>query len=362
MPSRILVVDDEPRNCRLLASCLAPLGHDITIVESGAEALEALARGGIDIVLLDVAMPTMDGLTVLRTLRANEAQRTAVILVTAHAARDIRLEGMEAGADEFLEKPIDRALLLTRVTALLNMQAMQNELRARHAALERLQRERLELTQFLVHDFKNPIGVVAANVDFVKAMLPSASGELHEALDDARSAAMQLNAMATDLLTIAQLEQNQVRLRLERFNVGALIHEVTRARTHSAESRRLSVVIDADDVELSADRSLVRRVVENLADNAFRYADSGGSVGFSCRRGESVEIGVANTGSRIAPEMRERIFEKFFRGEQSGGGNFGLGLTFCKQVIAAHGGQITVRDTPEWATCFTVTLPGDGRC
>ncbi len=341
----------------MLASCLAPLGHDVATVASGPEALEVLGRGGIDLVLLDVAMPVMDGLSVLRAMRADEKQRTAVILVTANAARETRLAGMEAGADEFLEKPIDRALLVTRVSGLLKMKAIEDELRERHAALEKLQRERQELTEFLVHDFKNPISVVAANVDYVKAMLPPASGEMHEALDDARTAAMQLSMMASDLLTIAKLEQNQVRLRLERFNVAALIGEVTRARTHAAEARRLSVVVDADDVEVEADRTLIRRVVENLADNAFRYAQTGGSVGFVCRSDAGVEIAVANTGRRIPAELRERIFDKFFRGEEFGMGNSGLGLTFCKHAVAAHGGRISVRDTPDWPTYFSVSLP-----
>ena len=85
-------------------------------------------------------------------------------------------------------------------------------------------------------------------------------------------------------------------------------------------------------------------------------------MGFVCRSDEGVEIGVANTGRRIPVELRERIFEKFFRAEESGMGNSGLGLTFCKHVVAAHGGRIMVRDTPDWPTYFSISLPGQRSC
>ena len=357
--SRILLVDDHPANLRLLTAILEPFGYDTLQATSGGTALALLEQGGIDLVLLDVEMPGLDGLGVLRILRAREqGAHVPVVIVTAHADREIRLRGLNAGADEFLEKPIDDAVLVARVSGLLKLKHAQDELRSRHAALERLERERQELTQFLVHDLKNPIAVVSANLDYIAESVAESDHEVQAAVRDARDANARITAMVQDMLTIASLEQSQVSLRIERIDVAELLDEVYRTQVRNAESRGISVQLAAEKgTEVNGDRALLRRVLENLADNALRYTPRGGSVGFICHRGDPIEMGVANTGAPIPTEIRGKIFEKFFRGQGAGLLNAGLGLNFCHQVVAAHGGDIRVTDTPEWPTLFSIALP-----
>lgn len=116
MAAKVLVVDDDPINRELLSELLAALHHDVLTASHGVECLEMARRGDVGVVLLDVMMPGMDGFEVCRTLKADPATSLVpVILVTALGDRQARIRGMEAGADDFLTKPVDRDELLPRV-------------------------------------------------------------------------------------------------------------------------------------------------------------------------------------------------------------------------------------------------------
>jgi cyclic di-GMP phosphodiesterase len=127
--ARILCVDDEPVNLELYGAILEPRGYDTVMVESGAEALEK-AREGVDLLLLDIMMPGMDGFEVCSRLKADPVTRPIpVVMVTAIADREARLKGLEAGANDFLTKPVDRVELTVRVKNLLLVKEFEDFLR-----------------------------------------------------------------------------------------------------------------------------------------------------------------------------------------------------------------------------------------
>ncbi len=118
MPQRILVVDDEPAVRTSLDRALRMAGYDVALAEDGEAALDVLSGGGQDAVVLDVAMPGVDGLEVCRRLRAS-GDRTAVLMLTARDAVDDRVAGLDAGADDYLVKPFALRELQARLRALL---------------------------------------------------------------------------------------------------------------------------------------------------------------------------------------------------------------------------------------------------
>ena len=125
----ILIVDDEIRNCRLLETLLRPEGYRTQIVAGGEEALAAIAQHAPDLILLDVRMPGMDGYQVARLLKANpDTSNIPIIMVSAQDDRDARMAGLDAGAEEFLTKPVDRAELWLRVRNLLRLKALSDRL------------------------------------------------------------------------------------------------------------------------------------------------------------------------------------------------------------------------------------------
>jgi putative two-component system response regulator len=129
MGTTILVADDEPANRELMIELLEPQGYKIVIAVDGQEALEEFARNQPDLVLLDIMMPRVDGVEVCRRLKKNpESRLTPIVLVTALSAKEDRVRGIEAGANDFLNKPVDRIELLARVRSLLNLKAYTDEL------------------------------------------------------------------------------------------------------------------------------------------------------------------------------------------------------------------------------------------
>jgi two-component system sensor histidine kinase/response regulator len=365
---RLLLVDDEPVNLELLEAYLEPLDCELLRANGGAEACARFDADAPDLVLLDVMMPDVDGFEVLRHIRRSQVSAyVPVVLITAAPERDLRLRGIELGASEFLEKPIDRAILIARLRTLMRLKEASDGLAARNAELVSLRERTAELMSFVVHDMKTPMAVIATNVAFAREQAGGAgASEVTEALDDAEAACKRLGDMVGDLLVIARLENAALPLALERLDVARAATQASHARARDAQSRPVDVVVDVPPgVEIQVDPSLVQRLLENLLDNALRYTPARGRIAVEARvAGDSVSLVVSNTGAAIPAEERTRMFDKFARAEgrtRAARGNVGLGLYFCKLVAQAHGGDIVVESSEAWPTSFVVRFPGAAR-
>jgi two-component system sensor histidine kinase/response regulator len=368
-PKRLLLVDDNPRNLALLELRLKCLGHELLFADGGEAAIALYDSHTPDLVLLDVMMPGIDGLAVLAHIRAQPTgAHVPVILVTAHSERSYRLLGLQAGADEFLEKPIDAPILLARVKTLLllkesrdSLQASRDSLAARNRMLEQLRREQRELIQFVVHDLKNQLCVVFGSLDWARRKVETvAPAEMAEILDDGTVAAVRLRSMVEDLLVVSNLEDATFHVRQELIPIADILRPVLASYEREAVRKHVSLAPSPEVAwKLWGDPALLRRVFENILDNSLRYTPASGRVAIQAKIGSSIEITVSNDGPRIPPEDRERIFEKFARGRSETPivGSAGLGLYFCKRAVEAHGGNIRVRETPEWPTSFVIELP-----
>ncbi len=361
MTKRILLVDDQPRNLLALAALLEPEGYELLQAAHGRVALDVLARGGVDLVLLDLMMPDLDGVEVLQLLRATEAgAHVPVVLVTAHADREHRLRALRAGADDFLEKPIDAPVLLARVRALLGLKEALDTLKRRNAALHEAQRENRELSALLVRDLTAPLGVVSGAIEAVRGGLLPTQFNLVGPISDARAATARMQNLVRDLLTLSRLESPGLNLRREVLVVAKILREVLASYESRAEARNVTLLRPPTaSVAMKADKALLRRVLENLLDNALRYTPSKGRIGVDLAVRDGIEITVSNDGAPIRPEDRARIFEKFTRGceEPMHEGHSGLGLYFCRRALEAHGGTIRLVETTNWPTSFLLRLP-----
>lgn len=365
---RLLLVDDEPLNLLALEAFLSPLGHEIITAPGGREAVAAFERLPPDLVMLDLMMPGFDGIAVLKHVRAHpKLCDTPVILLTAHSDREHRLRGLEAGADEFLEKPIDCSLLLARTKTLLRLKesrddlaASRDALRERNAQLERAQREQQELTEFIIHDLKSPLTGVIANTEWLYEQLGAGDGAMLRALEDVLSSSSRLRLMINDLLAVSQLERGTFPIERRSVSLGSMLKHVTRGFQRAAAQKDISLVEPADlSFACEVDPGLMQRVLENILDNSLRYTPRSGRVAVRAALQDELEIAVSNSGPPIPELDRERIFEKFRRGSgaTNGVGNAGLGLYFCRRAVEAHGGHIDVVETDEYPTCFRIRLP-----
>jgi signal transduction histidine kinase len=217
------------------------------------------------------------------------------------------------------------------------------------------------MSAMLVHDLKNPITVMLANVDYLlQAAEPAAQGESLSALHDTQVAGRRALRLLGNLLDVARLESSQLQLRREYTDVARLLGPLVEQRSHMAVSRDISMRCHLDrGATVYADTELISRVVENVFDNAFRHTPVGGVIdvqGFATSHGAQLRIG--NSGAAIPSEARQQIFERFAQAhEHVGRMNLGLGLYFCRLATEAHGGRIWVEETRDLPTVFSIELP-----
>lgn len=364
--SRILVVDDNAQNRALAQAALEDDGYEVQCAASGEEGISAFERERHDCILLDVRMPGTDGPTACSRIRALPfGHEVPIIFLTALRDIDTFDRALEAGGDDFLTKPVRPAELVTRVRALLEARRMSAELRQHYELIRkqrddlmRLQLQKERLTALIVHDLKNPVYAMDLHAQVLQRNrdLPESA---RESVLHIREGARSLARMILDLLDISKSEEGKLVAHPVPTNLGQLVHEVQTALELRARTVSVGLECEGELPEVYADPDLLRRVLENLIENAIRHSPEGGRVRLSAiDSGAANVLRVADEGPGVPPALREAIFEPFMQAatDRTARAGRGLGLTFCKLAIEAHGGRIWIEDTNPGAT-FCVSLP-----
>lgn len=354
----VLVVDDIAENVELLEAYLVPEKYDVITAFNGIEALEKIRKIPTDIVLLDVMMPQMDGFEVCKILKTDpHTQFIPVVMVTALKERNDKIKGIEAGADDFLTKPIDRVELLTRIKSLIRVKCLHDDLEQSYQTLQELQHTKERLMQMIIHDLKNPLTGVKANLEIVGF---EDLGDTRECLEAAQRSCDLLFNMIQDLLDISRMEEGKLSLNREMLALPEIVSQAVReieVPAH-AEDKAVSIDLPADLPRFNADRNFMYRTLSNLLINAVKHTGRGGTITVrASRQNSTLRVEVVDTGHGIPPEYHEKIFEKFAQVESSRRSGSGLGLTFCKMAIEAHNGRIWVESETGKGSTFIFTLP-----
>ncbi len=352
----VLVVDDEPINRSLIRGSLAAV-CDVVEAGSGPQAIEALARRSIDLVLLDVMMPGMSGYDVCRLIKDEAREYLPVVLVTALGDQDDRNRGLEAGADDFLTKPVDRRELLLRTRAFLRLRDQDRIIRCQLEDLRRLQAAKDDMVSLLVHDLRSPLAAVIAHLDLLAEDLAGQhAADAQQALAAANTALSRLE----ETLQIRLLEEQRLPVRRTEVALDPLVAGALDTVRGVARHKNILVCAEVPPgASASLDGSLVRRALENLLSNALRHTPAGGDVAVTVRCGSAVEVEVADRGPGVPDALKALLFEKFGSLEAIRGGarkGFGLGLYLVRLVAHGHGGSVAVRDRDGGGSIFRLTL------
>ena len=366
--ARILVIDDNAANRALAQSTLEDEGYEVILAAGGAEGIAAFERERPECVLLDVRMPGVDGFTVCRQIRAMpHGAETPILFFTALRDVDTFDTALRAGGTDFLTKPIRPAELVVRVQTALKVRRLDAAVRTHyemfkrsHNDLLRLQIQKERLIAFVVHDLKGPVNVM----DLHAQVLLRERGLPPTALESAasiRTEARQLNRMIMDLLDLAKADEGQLLPRRVEIDLPRLVDAVTEELSVSALGRNVALKSSVETPRHQGDEDLLRRMLTNLVENAIRHSPPESAITVTVRRVESaIELRVSDAGTGIPLELREKIFDPFVQvdsGERVvARGGRGLGLTFCKLAVEAHGGRIWVEDAAPGAV-FCVSLP-----
>jgi two-component system, sensor histidine kinase and response regulator len=356
----VLLVDDDPRNLLALEALLQPLGHRLVRAPDAIVAMQVFEELHPDLVITDLMMPRYDGVALLGMIRAHPNRNdTPVILVTAYGEREQRLRALRAGADDFLEKPIDEALLVTRVNNLMRLQHAKKTLAAQRDALHTSRRERRELTEFMLRDVKGALGHVCVGLAVLSNDLERTAEPLAQTVARIEADAHRVNDMLEDLLWITRLEHISFPLQNRPLSLEDEVRRSVMRVADTAKRKRITLETKASgSMTVDADERLLDRVIDNLLENAMRHAPEGGHVLLELRGDDDVELCVHNDGASVPTVERERIFGKFVRGatEPPYSCHAGLGLYFCKCAMTAMNGDIQIVDRPGWAASFLVRL------
>jgi two-component system sensor histidine kinase/response regulator len=359
----VLVVDDNAENRALAQATLEDEGYDVVLAASGQDGIAAFVRTQPDCVLLDVRMPGMDGIVACQHIReAPGGKEVPIVFLTAQRDVDTFDRARTAGGDDFITKPFRPSELILRVqvaTKLHRIAAERNELvdllRRQRDDVMRLQLQREQLIAFLVHDLKNPVHAIKLQSELI-ARDKSASERSRSAAASIQSDTESLLRMIMNLLDLSKADEGGLDPARQPLDLGPLAGQLHAAMTPRARTADVELVVEVAPRIIHADPELVRRVLENLVDNAIRHAPEGTAVRItSLDRDGGVEIRVADAGPGVPEAQRERVFDRFVQGAAPSRGGRGLGLAFCRLAVEALGGEIWIEDAQPGAV-FCVRL------
>ncbi|HRQ42048.1 MAG TPA: hybrid sensor histidine kinase/response regulator [Chloroflexota bacterium] len=356
----ILIIDDDPIHCEGFEDLLAASGFATATANGGAQALAKVETLQPDVLLVDVMMPEMDGFTLCRCIRQNPVwQHLPIILVTALNDKEDLLRGLMAGADEFLNKPVDTNELLVRIMSMLRIKRQHDQLQA---ALQL----RKDMANMVVHDIRNPLNAIMLH----SSLLASAQLSEVKVIDSAQAIldlARQTEAYLNDLLLAAKMEHGALVPDLKPLDVQQTLADQVKYLDVKLQATNLALHIDIpkQPYPIFLDSHLFTRAVDNLMANAIKHSPHEGSITLSASypreydpQGAVFTLSVMDEGMGIPATEAGRIFGKFETLKSQGGNGraIGLGLAFCKMVADLHQGAICVKNREPHGANFTISF------
>ncbi len=349
---RIVLADDNADMRDYIRRLLAP-SYDVEAVRHGAAALEALRRERPALLVTDVMMPVLDGLALLREVRADPELRTLpVVVLSARAGAEARIEGIAAGADDYLAKPFSARELLARVAAQLELARVRRQaeeaLQEAKRQLEESDRRKDHFLAVLSHELRNPLAPIRNSLWLLGRATAVGTDQGRRARDVIERQVDQLSHLVDDLLDVTRINRGKIHLRRGRLELNDLVSRTV--EDHRSLLDRSGVAVHVEpaprDVFIQADWNRVAQVLSNLLQNAAKFTPRGGRVTVATWEDAGTSravVRVSDTGAGMAGDMLARLFEPFMQADDTldrSKGGLGLGLALVKGLVELHGGSV----------------------
>lgn len=399
MPT-ILHIEDDPANRLLVRKLLTPAGFEVIDAVDGLDGIKKAREARPDLILVDIAIPGMDGYEVTLRLRSEPSLKgVPIVAITAEGSRDASLA---VGCDGFLQKPIDARSFAGNIQGYLgghressspertdkhlrqqsqrivgHLEEKIAELSAANGRLLEMAEARKQFYRNISHELATPMTPIVGYVKLVKdgelGPLNAAQSKALRAMDEC---VQRLRGLIENLLDVTGLETGRLRFSQHDYDLSELSRKVLqkRASTFDDKGCRLVSEIPVRSLPGSGDSTRIGRAIDQLLDNAAKFTPDGGSVGIRVRQlSETVyEVCVADTGPGVPEEACGRLFDPFYQVDGSptrSHGGTGVGLAIVRGVAQGHGGDVRVvspaeeeiRGVPLTGAAFYLTLAIHGR-
>lgn len=366
---RVLLVDDEDDFRRPVAKRLQRRAIVPEEANSGEEALSKLSMRPIDVVVLDVKMPGMDGIQTLRCIKERDP-RVEVILLTGHASTQDGVDGIKSGAFDYLTKPVEFEHLLGKINQAYE-KIQREEERTREATFRAEMEQKMIATERLAslgtlaagvaHEINNPLAIISESAGWMRTLLKKPEWEdlrllqsFEMALEKIEKSIERAKRITHQLLGIVSKTDSVIK----EIPLREFVDEAIQLFERQALKKDVAIVKEfkTGPATFWADPNQLRQVLINLVTNSIQATDRGGKVTIRVESTQNhVLLTVRDTGHGIPPEIMDRIFEPFFSTRPPGEGT-GLGLSVCRGIVEKLGGQIEVESRIGHGATFRVII------
>jgi CheY-like chemotaxis protein len=392
----ILIVDDDPLNVNLLEAMLSQENYRIVTASNGEEAIETTLASSPDLILLDIMMPGLDGYEVTQKLKDDpNTNHIPIVLVTALHGTEDKVRGLQAGADDFLSKPLDKSELMARVNSLLKVKAYHDHLlnyqkqledevarRTKKLKKELIRRKETEdqllraqkmeaigtLAGGIAHDFNNILSAILGYAE-LSLVVAEKESSLCGYIQQIYTAGERARDLVQQILTFSR----QGDIQMKPAKIGVIIKEALKLL---AATLPTTITLQQKITSVSpvlADLTQVHQIIMNLATNAAHAMEEKGGLlsveltdvnrpseeiiqDSGLTPGAFVRLQISDTGHGMSSDRLERIFDPFFTTKPPGKGT-GLGLSTVHGIVKNHNGSITVSSEPDRGTTFDILFP-----
>jgi len=375
--AKILVVEDEVGSRLTLCGILEDAGYEVTGVEKGTEALEVIKDGNFNVIITDIKLPDVGGMSVLELAKEINPD-VAVIIMTGYASLETAVNAVNEGAYAYFVKPVNMDEMKTAIVNALRQQRLSRENKRLVDDLQRSNKLLFEANSqlraateaksaFLAHmshELRTPLNAI---IGFSDLLLGGVAGEINsqqnQCLEDILSSGKHLLSLINDILDLSKVEAGKIDIRPESLRLADVVDDaVTTVRTMLNDSRHeLAITIAEDLPPVYGDRNRLKQILLNLLSNAIKFTPDGGKLYLETnRKGNVCQVSMVDNGIGIRQEDQTFIFEPFIQldtqpGERKQG--TGLGLALTRQLVELLGGKIWVESEYGKGSRFSFTIP-----
>ncbi len=356
--AKILIVDDLPKNLKMLATYLKLEGFDVDFLDDSQLVQAYLENHEIDLLLLDVMMPKIDGFELCRRIKSTpKSADIPVIFLTALTDSEHIIKAFEVGGVDYISKPFHTSELLARVRTHVENKKYREK-------LEQLNATKDKFFSIIAHDLKNPISSIKNSVDLMSRLYDDFSDEERKAyLQNLRETTENVFDLLQNLLAWSRTQTNRIEFNPDLFDLKLVADNITTLLTHQANQKNISLFHQVKEgTMVYADVNMIATVLRNLASNAIKFTKEMGLVKIFVKSvsEQRIEIVVEDNGVGIESNNLSKLFSiasNFSTKGTNAESGTGLGLILCKEFVEKNGGSITVSSVLGKGTSFNIVLP-----